>query len=200
MVTYRAHYSISFESFTPELGFCSRKDPCVCTPKLVYNGWCLSHTWRLKIRRNTPTHNTHLPTASLHPSWFTHQAMTWLCTHQVLLSYLWYGSINNLTKSLSNSRTLIVIETCEAYVLLDTFWGMDITVGILLGKGPMSCHANPWLRDFQACNLTTACHPYYTYYYYWPLLLLLSSPAGTEIFASCCHKILANCCSLLVQL
>ena len=135
-----------------------------------------------------PTHNTHLATPSLHPTWFTHQAMTWLCTHQVSLSYLWYGSINNTTKFLSNSRTLIVIETYEA-CYSTPFEARIPQLGFCLGKDP--CHVMPihGSEPFELVNYPTTAPTLHV------LLLALLTSAPASLF-SCCHR---NLCLLLPQ-
>ena len=109
-VTYKAHYSISFEVYT-RVGMLLQKRIHVYANQSWYAMVVACHIQRLQIRGNAPTPSTHSATPTLHPTWFTHQAMAWLCTHQVLLSYLQYGavtSINNTSKSLSNSKTFIV--------------------------------------------------------------------------------------------
>ena len=158
-----------------------QKDPGVCTSKVVYNGWCLSHTERFKLGEML---------LSPIPTW-PHPLSTQLGSHtKFRYPTSKYGpvtNINNTPKSLSNSKTYIVTETHKA-CYPTRFEERIPQLGFCLGKDP--CHVMAWSLS---SLLSNNCHPC-TRINITDLcsccFLLLSSVSSTNLFDDFCCQVL----------
>ena len=160
-----------------------QKDPCLCTSKVVYNGWCLSHTERLKLGETLLSPIPIWP-RPLSTQLGSHTKFHYPTCNMDQLQIL----IIHLSPCLI-ARPIIVTETYEA-CYPTRFEERTPQLGFCLGKDP--CQSMAWSlssllsNNCHPCtriNITDLCSRCF--------LLLMSSPvSSTNLFDDFCCQVL----------